>query len=880
MNVTNRRCIRRLSLKSMLASRSRNIIAILAIALTTLLFTTLFTIVISMNHAAQENNFRMVGGYSHGGFKYLTAAQRDELKTDPLIQEYGLRLIVGMPLKMPFNKTQVEVSYCNDNGAKWMYAEPSEGRLPAEGTQEAATDLRVLSLLGVEPEIGAAFTMTFDVDGQETTETFTLSGWWDYDSAIIASHVLLPESRARQIFDDLDTQGHDGMTGLWTLDIILDSSAHIERDILTILANHGYQNEIRDDDTYISTGVNWAYTGAQLTNSLDPSLVLAIAALLLVILFTGYLIIYNVFQISVANDIRYYGLLKTIGVTGRQLKRMIRLQALSLSLLGIPVGLLPGYVIGIWLTPVILSNFNGFVPEAVSVNPLIFVGAALFSLLTVLISCRRPGKIAAKTSPLEAVRYNEVTGGKKTLRKGKKGALLSRMALANLGRSRKKTVITMLSLSLAAVLLNLTYTFTVGFDMDRYLAKFVVSDFILADAGYFQVGGNLWGKDMALSEEIIATLGQQSGILEGGRTYGQTVYMEEYLTEEHFRKMNGRWSTPEDIDSMIDNSERKDNWIVDNVRLFGMEDYVLDKLNVVEGDLTKLYEAGSRSIAAVYLTDDYDVPQLDSHWAKVGDRVTLRRADELEYLDPDTGEVLDDIPENGYFWSRAKKYQELEYEVVALVTVPSQLSYRFYGTDEFVLNAQTFIQDTGTSDILYYAYDTADEANGQMEAFLQDFTENRQPQYDYESKETYAASFSSFRNMFLIMGGVLCFIIGLVGVLNFLNATITSIISRRRELAMLQAIGMTSSQAKALLIWEGLYHTLGAVLLSLLLFVATGPLLRTALESMIWFFRYRFTVAPLMALVPVFAALGVLLPMISLSVMEKHSMIERLREEI
>ena len=56
--------------------------------------------------------------------------------------------------------------------------------------------------------------------------------------------------------------------------------------------------------------------------------------------------IYNIFQISVSNDIRFLGLLKTIGATGRQLKRMVIIQALFLSAIGIPIGSLIGYGIG------------------------------------------------------------------------------------------------------------------------------------------------------------------------------------------------------------------------------------------------------------------------------------------------------------------------------------------------------------------------------------------------------------------------------------------------------------------------------------------------------------------------------------------------------
>ena len=62
-----------------------------------------------------------------------------------------------------------------------------------------------------------------------------------------------------------------------------------------------------DGDNYVATGVNWGYSASQLADNIDPATVLTIAAVLLLIIFTGYLIIYNVFQISVANDIRFYG---------------------------------------------------------------------------------------------------------------------------------------------------------------------------------------------------------------------------------------------------------------------------------------------------------------------------------------------------------------------------------------------------------------------------------------------------------------------------------------------------------------------------------------------------------------------------------------------
>lgn len=886
MNVSNRNCIRNLSWKSLWAAKTRNIVAVLAIALTTVLFTSLFTIALSINEGFQQSNFRQVGGFSHGGFKYLTEEQFYELREDPLIDQWGLRRFVGMPTEIPFNKSHVEVGYSDANQAHWMYCDPVEGRLPQEGTNEAATDTHVLELLGIKPELGAEFTLTFQVDGTPVTETFTLCGWWEYDEAIVANHILIPLSRAEAILAQagvISGQSKDGMTGSWNMDVMLESgSRHIERDLDQILANYGYQSESMDKEGFIRTGVNWGYTGAQLSESMDPTTVLAIAAMVLLIIFTGYLIIYNVFQISVAGDIRFYGLLKTIGTTPRQLRRIIRTQALALSLGGIPLGLAVGWAVGCWLTPVIVKRLNGVV-AVTSVDPAIFLISALFALVTVLISCRRPGRLAGKVSPVEAVRYTE--GADKTSkarrRSGQVRVSLLGMAWANLGRSRGKTVLTMTSLALAVVLLTVTVIFTGSFDMDKYIANFTASDFIVADAGQFQTGGDSFNDEMALPQTVVDQIDAQGGITEGGKIYGKTSAVEEFVTEEYFRASRGMWNTPEQLDSMIHFKDRnEERLLVDSAQLYGMEPFALDHLTVLEGDLSKLYKPGGRYVAAVYNDDDYGSAEMDSHWARLGDTVTLRYVEEYEYYNPDTGEVYpDDIDLSQVNWvSRAIKYRDVEYEVAALVTVPLAFSYRYFGADEFILNDQTFIQDSGTDCAMYYAFNTTEEANPAMEAFLADYTENVDPQFDYESKASYAVEFASMRSMFSLLGGALSFIVALVGILNFFNAIFTGIMVRRREFAVLQSIGMTGKQLKTMLVDEGLFYALGAVAAALILAVVFSPLLGVAMSSLFWFVTYRFTVVPILAVLPAFALLGVLVPLVVYRSVAKRTIVERLRE--
>lgn len=868
MNVPNRSCIRRLSLRSLLANRTRNIVAVLAIALTAVLFTSLFTIALSINEGIQQNNFRQAGGWSHGTFKYLTEEQFEELKDDPLIDQWGLRRFLGMPTQAPFNKSHVEIGYSDANQAHWSYCDPVEGRLPQEGTNEAATDTHVLELLGVEPEIGTDFTVTFDVDGHETTQTFTLCGWWEYDEAVVANHILIPESRVDAILAEVGVTppGSDGMTGSWNLDVMLEHGTHsIASDLEEILENHGYQSETVGEN-YISTGVNWGYTGAQLSDKLDPTVVAIIVGVLALILLTGYLIIYNVFQISVAGDIRFYGLLKTIGTTPRQLRRIIRTQALLLSLIGIPIGLLLGWLLGGVLTPVIVARLDG-VTTVVSVSPLLFVGAAAFALVTVLISCRRPGRLAGKVSPVEAVRYTEAKALKRKRKRSGKGVSLLSMAWANLGRSRGKTFITVLSLTLAVVLLTLTVTFTGGFDMDKYVSSFTASDFILADAGQFQTGGDGFNDEIGVPEEVIDAVDAQGGITGSGRIYGKTAPALEFVTEEYYRSMWGRWNSQEQLDSMVAFKDRtEDGLLADRVQLYGMDPFALGYLTVLEGDLSKLNDPDGNYVAAVYSADDYGNPDMDSHWARLGDTVTIRYVEEFEYYNPNTGEVYgpwENVPEGAAYTERAIKYRDADYTVAALVTVPSALSYRYYGADEFIMGSETFIRNTETNSVMYYAFDTTDDANAAMESFLADYTENVNTQFDYESKTTYAGEFESTRSMFLLLGGALSFIVGLVGVLNFFNAILTGITARRRELAVLQSIGMTARQLRTMLALEGLFYTVGAALLALALIVVTAPFVGPALNLLIWFFTYHFTIWPIALVLPLFGVLGILIPVLS-----------------
>lgn len=883
MNVANRKCIRNISFKSLRSAKLKNIVSILAIALTTLLFTALFTIVMSLVHGMEQQNFRQVGGYAHGGFKYLTYEQVQELKDDSLIKEYGVRRFVGMVTEKPFHKSHVEISWCDPNMAKWMFLEPVEGRFPMEGTNEAATDLKILELLGVEPEIGAQFTIPVTSGNQTVTETFTLCGWWEYDEVITANHVLIPQSRADKVIGKFDDTNLDKIIGTYNLDVMYKSSRKIAENNRAVLAHFGYQCEDQSQDNYINDGVNWGYMSAQMDNSLDGMTIISVAGVLALIILTGYLIIYNVFQISVSNAIRFYGMLKTIGTTGRQIGRILYIQAYLLSAAGIPLGMAAGYFCGIVLTKPIAAEMNGIRLDLSFINPLIFLFSAVFALLTVVISCRKPAKYAAKVSPIEALRYVEGEKIKGTVKKSKKGASVPKMAWSNIGRNRIKTAVTVISLSLAVVLLNMTVTFANSFDMEKYVSRFISVDYLVANASHLVTNGIFWNEDIAVDEDVIAEIHKQKGIVDGGRTYGFNA--DTFVPEKFYRERNSKFLSQEIVDEMVQSAVIENGQIMDGISLYGMEDFCLGKLRVFDGSLDKLYEGGNY-IAAVYVADDYGEVNLDAgwNWAKVGDMVKVRYVEQYEYYNTDTGEIYgdaDSIPDNVPVSSRPLIYHDKEYEVATLVVVPNQLNYRFYGNVQFVMDADTFCRDTESSAVMYYAYDM-DHENQQyiedMDKFLSDYTENIADEYGYESRKTQEKEFRSFKNMFVFVGSALSFIVGIVGILNFLNSIVTGILSRKRELAVLQAVGMTGRQLKQMLILEGLYESIGSLLVTLALTVITAPFVRNLLGSIFWFLTYDFTVSPILMIAPVFALLGIIIPYLAYSSMVKKSVVERLRE--
>ena len=541
-------------------------------------------------------------------------------------------------------------------------------------------------------------------------------------------------------------------------------------------------------------------------------------------------------------------------------------------------GAAAGYGIGAVLVPVVLrSSQLGVGITTISTSPVIFLGSMLFALLTVLLSCSKPGKMAAKVSPVEATKYTDAMQTKKK-RRSTRGAKLHQMAFANLGRNKKKTVLVVVSLALSVTLFNALCAFVGGFSMEKYVSTMTCADFIVSTPDYFRY--NLSADEFITQEQIEDISANTKASLSGtGYAVRKPAYL--WMTEDALRQDYARYESAEQLDSHMSRLEHRGKMVMGDTRIEALDNSLFDKLQVFDGDISPMLEPDNNAIAIAVSLDDYGNLPNPEYYPEVGDTITATYADDVKYIDSRTGELrTEDTPEE-YLQEKLYGARDVEYTVCALVELPYSMSYRYGGIGyETVLSVDTAQRDSGGAAIpMLYLFDTADDADeAEAEQYLSKLTAGEFSPLMYESKATARSEFAQFRQMFLLVGGILCAIIGLVGLLNFFNAMMTSILSRRREFAVLQAVGMTNRQLKTMLIYEGLFYAMSSVAAAFILSLAVGPLAGKMLGSMFWFFEYRFTILPVLLTIPVFLLLGWLIPCMMYDNAAKCSVVEQLRD--
>lgn len=843
--------IRTLINRSFQANKTRNLVAILAIVLTTLMFTSLFVLSQSMVKNIQEMNFQQAGYNSHLTFSSLTDAEMEQITAHEAVKDWGKSIVIGVAENEELAGRQVEIRYANENYAVSTFSLPTVGNLPVN-ENEIALDTITLDKMGLPYELGQKISLIWRKDLNSTDYTassFVLSGYWDGNSAAMASMAWVSEEFVQKEcagINQADQRDHGQFFGVGMLHVNVGSSKYLEQTAEQILTDTGL--------TDISYGTNMAYDSTMNRNIMKEVIPMLICMVL--VFASGYLIIYNIFQISVAADIRFYGKLKTLGTSKKQLKKMIYGQANRLSLIGIPIGLVLGYGLGAVLVPVMITGTSE--KASVAVNPYVFIGSALFAYLTVLISCMKPAKIAGKVSPMEALRYTDTgTGSKKKIKKSTGGASIPKMALANLGRNKKRTFTVICSLTLGLVLLTSIYAKNASFDIDKYMSQQVISDFEVRDSSIASNFSTYNPYGTTISEELVSQIDSLTGLEAAGHLYSQVFIhqiSESALTNiQTYYNANERLPYIEATDTglaqayydMIDSGECTSI-------LYGVDGLILDTFSedcrIVDGTFDKdKFQSGSYVLVEA-------APD----------------AEELEKETQPTYSVGDMVELNGR-----------QYEVMGIVAKITTITEGVNGDTadflSFYLPADTFKELYPENTMRKIFFDVADEYQPQAEQMLIDYRSSTDKSLTFTSKATLIEHYQEQTRANTIMGFSISMIIAFVGVLNFINSMVTAIVSRQKEFAMIQSIGMTKRQLRSMLVDEGLYYAGSTLVASYILGTLAVTIGVRAMVSGDWTATFHFTILPLIICTPILIIFAILIPYLCFKNLEKQSIVERLR---
>ena len=293
----------------------------------------------------------------------------------------------------------------------------------------------------------------------------------------------------------------------------------------------------------------------------------------------------------------------------------------------------------------------------------------LFALLTVLLSCSKPGKMAAKVSPVEATKYTDAMQTKKKQR-STRGAKLHQMAFANLGRNKKKTVLVVVSLALSVTLFNALCTFVGGFSMEKYVSAKTCADFIVSTPDYFRYNS----ADEFITPEQIGEISANTKASLSGTGYAVRKPAYLWMTEDALRQDYAWFESAEQLDSHMSRLEHRGNMVMGKTRIEALDNSLFDKLQVLDGDISPMLEPNNNAIAIAVSLDDYGNLLNPEYYPKVGDTITATYADDVKYIDSRTGELrTEDTPEE-YFQAKLYGARDVEYTVCALVELPNSMS--------------------------------------------------------------------------------------------------------------------------------------------------------------------------------------------------------------
>lgn len=555
--------------------------------------------------------------------------------------------------------------------------------------------------------------------------------------------------------------------------------------------------------------------------SVDTQDVLVYGLVGMVILLACILVIYGVFYLSVIGKIHQFGQLRTIGMTKKQMKKLVSKEGRRLFLYAAPIGILIGGIAGYFIIPSGFSIINTLI-MAVVVFAVIYI--------ITMISVHKPAKLAAAVSPMEALRYTAQDDMNKTANK-KMCRNLTPLGLGvmNFSKNKKKAVITMLSLALGGILFMTAATFMSSFDKENYARQGIWKEaefHIEYSEAAIELNENGMSGMQArtpITEQMVEDISAIDGVekVEELKSFGVSfdfLQQDEYDNDDYIYPMNKEETT--EIEKYIEE---------------GTADY--DKL--MSGDY-------------VLVADNTNVQEIYGWQFSVGDTLTLR------YYD-------------------GNKMAEKEVTVLGLLNDQ-------YTLDNSSLDGWFVMPEDAVKKIVPYESLNAHlliSADAEKESTVGAALNEMISQRAELSLEAYAdrevVYAQTANTIFGTISGLAIFIM-MFSILSMMNTLITNIVTRKQELAMLESIGMSKDQIRKMLLGESLLLVFVAVGVTMTIGTLLGYVLTHLLyNGGAFYISFKFPTVFALAYTVVLSAVPLLITVVSMHSFSKEALVERLR---
>ena len=822
----NQKVIKRMAWNAIKVNRRKTITLFFAVLLSSFLVFRILTVGDSYFRLQKIQNIRMSGAEFDAIMYGVTDEQKQMCENNPDIVLTGAVGVCGWVEKTDQDSTPNVGLIWADDGYWTQMMEPVreklEGRYPT-ALDEIMVTKSALKECGYENlDVGDTLAMSYGTQKGIFTGTFRISGIWDGYGPKKQFFV------SKEFYDQSGWKLSEASSGRYFMDFKQKIMTKTQQNAFIESMNLGKQQNL--------------FFMVDLGASVQ--ILAGIIGLIAITCLCAYLLIYNIMYLSVAGKVRYYGLLQTVGMTEKQVKKMMRDQMFLIGSAGTVIGCLSGGLVSFFLIPVVVKSLgikSGYVgAEMIRFHPAVLLVTLLLVGVTLLLACQKPAKMAADISPIEALGYRPTHKIVKARKAGKR-KVIARLSLRQFTKDKKRTAVVLLSLaaSLSVYLCIVTM-------LDSQAARTIVSNYMDTD---MVITNDTACKEKSedrrdiLDDSFVKSIKENAGVSEVHSVeFAEiTVPWEPDFAEMWMKEFYAKWMNVPYSQDRDEYQNHPENF---GSSLIGIDEQEFDYLNnSLEHPINK--EDFLCGKACIVYRNGLDFADADI----IGKNVTCAL-----YEDQQTTKtfVIEGVTDENYY--------------TALLGYPPTII-----TSDQVVN--TFANNpirlkTGIKYHKEYDRDTEQEILSLLEE------NDNAKDFSWESKIEDADEIEKAQGYMPQVGIGIVLILAFIGIMNYMNTFVVNVQSRMTELSVMESIGMTPKQLLEMLVREGVLYVGGAWLVTLTVGLGGTYLLY---ESMNYRgIAFSVPILPLLFTVGISVLVCTMIPVLTWIVLEKNgTVVER-----